>query len=195
MEFFREEKVVLFRVVYYGPGLCGKTTNLNQIFSRLMPEEKLSQEILEIPTQTDKTLMFECLPMAAGTISGNTVKVMLNTVPGQVHYQASRKLILKGADGVVFVADSQRSMQEQNQISLSEMKIYMKSLNLEKKPIVLQYNKQDLPDAMDVEEMDRDLQGEVESPSFAASAISGTGVMETMNTILKMAKSEAKKNR
>ncbi len=195
MEFFKEEKVVLFRVVYYGPGLCGKTTNLIQIFSRLMPDEKLSQSILEIPTQTDKTLTFECLPMSAGTISGNAVKVQLYTVPGQVHYQASRKLILKGADGVVFVADSQRSMQEQNQISLSEMKIYMKSLNLDKKPIVLQYNKQDLPDAMDFEEMERDLQGEVETPSFAASAISGTGVMETMNTILQMAKSEAKKNR
>lgn len=195
MEYFKDEKVVLFRIVYYGPGLCGKTTNLHQIFSRLQPSERLSQSILEIPTQTDRTLTFDCLPMSAGTINGNTVKLQLFTVPGQVHYQASRKLILKGADGVVFVADSQRSMQEQNQISISEMKIYMKSMNIGDSPIVLQYNKQDLPDAMDFEEMERDLQGERESPSFNASAISGTGVMETMNTIVKLVKSKVKKNR
>jgi signal recognition particle receptor subunit beta len=186
METLQNEKSVLFKIVYYGPGLCGKTTNLQQIFARLKPEQKLTQSIIEIPTQTDQTLSFDFMPLSVGKIGSYTVKLSFYTVPGQVHYQASRKLILQDADGVVFVADSQPAIRQQNRQTLSEMKNYLKAQNLGEIPMVLQFNKRDLTNVMSVEEMARDLQGEREAPWFEAAAIEGIGVMETMQTIIRM---------
>ncbi len=182
MRIFQNEKTVIFKIVYYGPGLCGKTTNLQQVFARLQPEQKLSPEIIEIPTQTDKTLTFDFLPLTVGKIGAFKVKFSFYTVPGQVHYQASRKLILQDVDGLVFVADSQNEMRDENIRTLEEMNGFLKAQRLEDVPVVLQFNKRDLSNVMTVQEMAKDLQLHDE-PWFQASALTGEGVMETMRTI------------
>ena len=185
MEIIRDEKAVLFKIVYYGPGLCGKTTNLQQIFEKLKPEQRLTQEIMTIPTQTDKTLTFDFMPLTIGKLGSYTVKLSFYTVPGQVHYQASRKIILQDVDGLVFVADSQVSMREENVKTLREMKEFLHAQGSENIPLVLQLNKRDLSGVMTVDAMLRDLQNGDE-PFFAAAAIDGEGVMETMQTVVRM---------
>lgn len=185
MEIFQNEKAVLFKIVYYGPGLCGKTTNLQQVFRRLQPEQRLSDEIMEIPTQTDKTLTFDFMPLTIGKLGVYTVKLSFYTVPGQVHYQASRKLILQDVDGLVFVADSQAAMRDENIRTLSEMNDFLKAQGSENIPLVLQFNKRDLHETMNVQELAKDLQ-QNDEPWFEASALTGEGVMETMQTIVRM---------
>lgn len=185
MEINRQDKTVHFKIVYHGVGLGGKTTNLHSIFERVRPEQKLSQEIMEIPTQEDKTLSFDIMPLTIGSIRGYTALFSFYTVPGQVHYKNSRKLILEGVDGVVFVADSQVMMREENKRMLAELKDFLKERNYKDVCLALQFNKRDLPGIMDVEMMTQDLL-ENDEPFFEASAVNGTGVMETMQTIVQM---------
>lgn len=185
MQIHREDKTIHLKIVYHGVGLGGKTTNLHQIFNRVRPEQKLSQEIMEIPTQEDKTLTFDIMPLTIGSIRGYTAQFSFYTVPGQVHYINSRRLILEDVDGVVFVADSQPAMREENKRMLAELKGFLKQMNYSDVALALQFNKRDLPNVMSVELMAQDLL-ENDEPYFEASAISGTGVMETMQTIVQM---------
>ena len=187
MEINYGDKSILFKVVYHGPGLCGKTTNLQEIFRRSRPEQRLSQSILEIPTTEDKTLTFDLLPMNIGQIRGLTATFSFYTVPGQVHYKKSRELILQGVDGVVFVADSQPEMRDENIRMLGELKGYLHTMNLPDTPIVTQFNKRDLPGVMDVGLMKKDLLEKVDDLYYEAIALDGTGVMETMETVVRLA--------
>lgn len=182
MNYNRDNKTIHVKIVYHGPGLCGKTTNLQQIFARVRPDQKLSQAIMEIPTQEDKTLSFDLMPLSIGSIKGYTATFSFYTVPGQVHYQTSRKLILEDVDGVVFVADSQRQLRDENLRMLDELK---KTINNPEVPIVFQFNKRDLPDIMDVETMKADLLEENE-PYYEAIATHGEGIIETYQTIVNL---------
>ena len=143
------------KIVYYGPGLCGKTTNLQFIYSKTNPD--LKGKMISLATETERTLFFDFLPLALGQIRGFKTRFHLYTVPGQVFYDASRKLILKGVDGVVFVADSQIERMEANLESMDNLKINLleQGFELEKVPFVIQYNKRDLPNAAPLEEMRR----------------------------------------
>ena len=143
------------KIVYYGPGLCGKTTNLQHIYTKTNPE--LKGRMISLATETERTLFFDFLPLALGEIRGFKTRFHLYTVPGQVFYDASRKLILKGVDGVVFVADSQIERMEANLESMDNLRINLKDqgYELEKIPFVVQYNKRDLPNAAPLHEMRR----------------------------------------
>src|SRR5262250_3420388 len=152
------------KIVYYGPGLCGKTTNLQYIYNKTNPETK--GKLISLSTETDRTLFFDFLPLSLGEIRGFKTRFHLYTVPGQVFYDASRKLILKGVDGVVFVADSQVERMEANIESL------------EKLPYVIQYNKRDLPNAAPLDEL-RQLLNPTRVVEFPAVASSGEGVFDT----------------
>ncbi len=180
------------KVVYYGPGLCGKTTNLQFIHQNL--PETVKGKMLSLATKTDRTLFFDFLPLALGQIRGFKTRFHLYTVPGQVFYDASRKLILKGVDGVVFVADSQVERMEANLESLDNLKINLgeQGYELDKIPYVMQYNKRDLPNAAPLEEMQRLLNptGAVE---FEACAMSGKGVFETLKAVAKGVLTDLKK--
>lgn len=170
---------VTVKLVYYGPGLCGKTTNLEKIYGNPKLENK--GKMISMSTETDRTLFFDFMPMELGTIAGQKVRVQLYTVPGQVFYDATRKLVLRGADGVVFVADSQESMRESNIDSLENLRanLRLNRLDPEKVAIVLQYNKRDLPGVSTVEDMNEYLNpGNL--PIVEASAINGTGVTATL---------------
>src|SRR5260370_9060669 len=170
---------VTVKLVYYGPGLCGKTTNLEKIYGNPKLENK--GKMISMATETDRTLFFDFMPMELGTIGGQKVRVQLYTVPGQVFYDATRKLVLRGADGVVFVADSQASMRESNLDSLENLRTNLRinRIDPEKVALVLQYNKRDLPNVASVEEMNEDLNpGNV--PAVEASAIQGTGITRTL---------------
>ena len=170
---------VTVKLVYYGPGLCGKTTNLEKIYSN--PKLDNKGKMISMSTETDRTLFFDFMPMELGTIAGQKVRVQLYTVPGQVFYDATRKLVLRGSDGVVFVADSQQSMHESNLDSLENLRTNLKlnRIDPEKIAMVFQYNKRDLPNVDTVEEMTEYLH-----PGSAAvveaSAISGVGVTATL---------------
>lgn len=170
------------KVVYYGPGLCGKTTNLEYIHKSL--PEKTKGKMLSLATQTDRTLFFDFLPLDLGTVKGMKTRIQLYTVPGQVFYDATRKLVLKGADGVVFVVDSQKEMLESNLESWENLKQNLKenSLEIESIPIVLQYNKRDLPNVMSIKDLNRKL-NDVNAPHFEAVALTGEGVQETLKGI------------
>lgn len=178
------------KIVYYGPGRCGKTTNLEQIFKTY--HKQISGEMVSINTEGDRTLFFDFLPLGLGKIKGCDVRVQLYTVPGQVQYASTRKLVLRGVDGVVFVADSFRVRREKNMLSLQDLQKNLKEygLNILKIPLVLQYNKRDLADQdiplMPVEVMERDLNRQLKVPSFAASAVNGNGVGETLKECLKL---------
>lgn len=170
------------KIVYYGPGRSGKTTNLLQIHSRI-PETRKG-EMVSLATETDRTLFFDFLPVDLGTISGFRTRLQLYTVPGQVYYDATRKLVLRGADGVVFVADSQPELFEENVESLLNLKQNLKDQEVDPSgiPLVLQYNKRDLPGAVPLAQLDRALNpGGV--PVFEAAALSGNGVFETLRSI------------
>jgi signal recognition particle receptor subunit beta len=173
------------KVVYYGPGLCGKTTNLQFIYGHTSQESR--GEMVSLETETDRTLFFDLLPIDVGSIAGFNTRIQLYTVPGQVFYNTTRKLVLKGVDGVVFVADSQRPMLQANLDSLRNLQINLEEMNLtaETMPIVLQYNKRDLPDVCSIEEMEQALNPHG-WPSFGASAVSGQGVFETLKGISKL---------
>ncbi len=173
------------KVVYYGPGLCGKTTNLQWIFDHTSNDSR--GEMVSLATETDRTLFFDLLPIDVGSIAGFSTRIQLYTVPGQVFYNTTRKLVLKGVDGVVFVADSQRPMLQANIESLHNLEenLAEMGLSLDTIPVVLQYNKRDLPGICSVEELDQALNRN-SWPSIESSAINGTGVFETLKMVSKM---------
>jgi signal recognition particle receptor subunit beta len=181
------------KIVYYGPGLCGKTTNLQYIYRRTNPEHK--GKLISLATETERTLFFDFLPLALGDIRGFKVRFHLYTVPGQVFYAASRKLILKGVDGVVFVADSQLERMDANIESVEDLKINLaeQGYQLERLPFTIQYNKRDLPSAVPVEEINHAVNFNG-VPWFEAVAPKGTGVFETLKTVAKLVLMELKKN-
>jgi mutual gliding-motility protein MglA len=170
------------KVVYYGPGLCGKTTNLHWIYDKTSSGSR--GEMVSLETETDRTLFFDLLPIDVGQIAGFNTRIQLYTVPGQVFYNTTRKLVLKGVDGVVFVADSQRAMIEANVQSFKNLEenLAEMGLSVDSVPLVLQYNKRDLSDIVPVDELDRSL-NRGGWPSFEAVAIRGTGVFETLKGI------------
>lgn len=173
------------KVVYYGPGLCGKTTNLEFIHKNL--PEKTRGKMLSLATQTDRTLFFDFLPIDLGSIKGMKTRVQLYTVPGQVFYDATRKLVLKGADGIVFVVDSQKEMLNSNLESWQNLKQNLSENNLDinSLPIVIQYNKRDLPNVLPVKQLNSKI-NDVKAESYEAVAISGVGVQETLKGIAKL---------
>ena len=181
------------KIVYYGPGLCGKTTNLLYIYKKTNPESK--GKMISLATETERTLFFDFLPLALGNIKGFKVRFHLYTVPGQVFYDASRKLILRGVDGVVFVADSQIERMEANIESMDNLRRNLKEqgFNLDTIPFTVQYNKRDLPNVVPVEEMNRVLNPR-HVPHFEAVAPNGKGVFETLKEIAKLVILEIKKN-
>ena len=175
-------KEITAKIVYYGPGRCGKTTNLQYVFSRL-PEERRGK-IVSLATEKDRTLFFDFLPLDVGPISGFQTRFQLYTVPGQVYYNATRRLVLQGADGVVFVADSQKSLMDENRESLDNLRDNLSSwgMTLEELPLVFQYNKRDLPDLALPSELARLL--DVGSrPAFEGVAVQGRGVLDTLRAI------------
>ncbi|ORJ61292.1 gliding-motility protein MglA [Geothermobacter hydrogeniphilus] len=180
------------KIVYYGPGLCGKTTNLQYIYQKTDPSAK--GKMISLATETERTLFFDFLPLALGEIRGFKTRFHLYTVPGQVFYDASRKLILKGVDGVVFVADSQEERLDANIESLENLKdnLEEQGYQLEKLPFVVQYNKRDLPNLTSVEEL-RELLNPDAVPDFEACATTGEGVFETVKAVAKQILLELKK--
>jgi len=180
------------KIVYYGPGLCGKTTNLQYIYTKTNPDVK--GKMISLATETERTLFFDFLPLALGQIRGFKTRFHLYTVPGQVFYDASRKLILKGVDGVVFVADSQIERMEANVESLENLRINLQEqgYELDKLPYVIQYNKRDLPNAAPLEELSKLLNAKG-APEFEACATTGTGVFETLKAVAKGVLSDLKK--
>jgi signal recognition particle receptor subunit beta len=167
------------KIVYYGPGLCGKTTNIQWIFEQANPEKR--GKLVSLATETDRTLFFDFLPLDMGTVKGFKVRFHLYTVPGQVFYDASRKLILRGCDGMIFVADSQRQRMEANIESIANLATNLKEngFDIRSIPYVLQLNKRDMPTAAPAEEMERLLRFRNE-PMIEAVANQGTGVIETL---------------
>jgi len=181
------------KIVYYGPGLCGKTTNLQYIYRRTNPDQK--GKLISLATETERTLFFDFLPLSLGDIKGFKIRFHLYTVPGQVFYAASRKLILKGVDGVIFVADSQIERMESNMESLDDLKINMaeQGYELEKLPFAVQYNKRDLPNVVPVADMDK-LLNYRNVIWFEAVAVTGKGVFETLKAVAKQVLFELKKH-
>jgi hypothetical protein len=170
------------KIVYYGPGLCGKTTNLQHIYEKTNPQAK--GKMISLATETERTLFFDFLPLALGEVRGFKIRFHLYTVPGQVFYDASRKLILRGADGLIFVADSQAERREANLESIDNLaqNLVEHGLSLDSVPFVIQYNKRDLPNAVAVEELSAELNPR-RVPEFEANARSGEGVFETLKAL------------
>jgi hypothetical protein len=181
------------KLVYYGPGLCGKTTNLHYIYKKTNPDAK--GKMISLATETERTLFFDFLPLALGEIRGFKTRFHLYTVPGQVFYDASRKLILKGVDGVIFVADSQLERMESNIESLDNLRINLREqgYELDNLPYVIQYNKRDLPQIAPVDEMKK-LLNPTDVPDFEACAVTGIGVFDTLKAVAKQVLFELKKN-
>ena len=178
-------KEVQIKIVYVGPGRGGKTTNLEYIFKKI--RHRILSDMVSIKTHGDRTLFFDFLPFDLGQIQGYKIKTQLYTVPGQIKYNATRKLVLKGVDGVVFVADSMTVMREKNIIAFENLAENLAFYNIDmfdNFPIVLQYNKRDLADngvpLMEIETMDGELNSKLKAPSFAASAVSGENVIPTV---------------
>jgi len=182
------------KIVYYGPGLCGKTTNLQFIYQKTAPDAK--GKMISLATETERTLFFDFLPLSLGEIRGFKTRFHLYTVPGQVFYDASRKLILKGVDGVVFVADSQEERIDANIESLENLRINLKEqgYDLDKLPYIIQYNKRDLPGAMTVEELRSELNS-TNVPEYEACATTGEGVFETLKAVAKLILIDLKKGK
>jgi len=180
------------KIVYYGPGLCGKTTNLQYIYNKTNPDAK--GKMISLATETERTLFFDFLPLALGEIRGFKTRFHLYTVPGQVFYDASRKLILKGVDGVVFVADSQIARMEANIESMENLRTNLaeQGYSLDKLPYVIQYNKRDMPSIAPVEEL-RSVLNPNGVPDFEAVAPQGNGVFDTLKAIAKLVLTELKR--
>ena len=175
-------KEITCKIVYYGCGRCGKTTNLQYIYSKI-PQIKRSS-MVSLATEKDRTLFFDFLPLDLGDIAGYKTRVQLYTVPGQVFYNSTRKLVLQGADGVVFVADSQLDLWQENLESVHNLRDNLDMLGMDpyKVPLVMQYNKRDLPNIIPVAEMDKGLKYR-QVPSFEAVATRGIGVFDTLKAI------------
>ncbi len=178
------------KLVYYGPGRCGKTTNLEYIYKTY--KKQVSGDMVSINTEGDRTLFFDFLPIGLGKIKGCDVRVQLYTVPGQVKYKSTRKLVLKGVDGIIFVADSLEVRREKNMLSLKDLQQNLKDygMSIFKIPLILQYNKRDLGEEgipiMPVEQMEKELNSQLKVPTFSASALSGDGVGQTLTEGLKL---------
>ena len=181
---------VLVKLVYYGPGRGGKTTNLDYINQKF--KERIKTDMVSIKTHGDRTLFFDFLPVDIGKIKGFDIKIQLYTVPGQVKYNATRKLVLKGVDGIVFVADSQVEMREKNISSLNQMKENLASMNkdISKIPLVIQYNKVDLAEEgvplHDFDTLEADLNSDLKVPSFQGSAVTGYNVVDTLKKAISL---------
>jgi len=180
------------KIVYYGPGLGGKTTNLQYVYDKTAPAAK--GKMISLATETDRTLFFDFLPLELGSVRGFKTRFHLYTVPGQVFYDASRKLILKGVDGVIFVADSQDERMDANIESLNnlEQNLKLQGYDLMKIPYVLQVNKRDLPNVVSIEEMKKELLRKNE-PIVEAVAYTGVGVFDTLKAVAKQVLIELKK--
>ena len=180
------------KLVYYGPGLCGKTTNLHYIYAKTSPDAK--GKMISLATETERTLFFDFLPLSLGEIRGFKTRFHLYTVPGQVFYDASRKLILKGVDGVVFVADSQIERMEANLESADNLRVNLaeQGYDLAKVPYVVQYNKRDLPNVVALEEL-RSMLNPTRVPEYEAIAPTGVGVFDTLKAVAKLVLTELKK--
>ena len=180
------------KIVYYGPGLCGKTTNLQYIYNKTNPEAK--GKMISLATETERTLFFDFLPLALGETRGFKTRFHLYTVPGQVFYDASRKLILKGVDGVVFVVDSQIARMEANIESMENLQsnLVEQGYSLDKVPYVVQYNKRDMPAVASIEELRAELNPDG-VPEFPAVATTGEGVFETLKAVAKLVLTELKR--
>lgn len=178
------------KIVYYGPGRSGKTTNLEFIHKNYT--KQVAGKMISIDTHGDRTLFFDFLPLGLGKIRGCEIKAQLYTVPGQVQYRATRALVLKGVDGIVFVADSLKVRREKNMLSLKDLHENLKKqgIDIRRIPLVLQYNKRDLEKQgfplMPVEKMDHELNRQLKVPSFTASALTGEGVGNTLSRIMKL---------
>jgi mutual gliding-motility protein MglA len=181
------------KIVYYGPGLCGKTTNLQYVYAKTNPDAK--GKMISLATETERTLFFDFLPLSLGEIRGFKTRFHLYTVPGQVFYDASRKLILKGVDGVVFVADSQIERMEANLESVENLRVNLseQGYDLDKVPYVVQYNKRDLPNIATTEELRR-LLNPRNVPEYQAVAPTGVGVFDTLKAVAKQVLTELKRS-
>lgn len=183
-----KKKEIQAKIVYYGPGRCGKTSNLQYVFSKL--RNQIKSNMISVKTEGDCTLFFDYMPLDIGKVCGFDVKIQLYTVPGQVKYESTRKLVLKGADGVVFVADSREERRLKNRISLKSLhdnlKFYGK--NIFKIPLVIQYNKRDLAGSdiplLSIDALENDLNRQLKVPCFEASALSGDNVIPTLKSIM-----------
>ncbi len=180
------------KIVYYGPGLCGKTTNLQYIYNRTNPDAK--GKMISLATETERTLFFDFLPLSLGEIRGFKTRFHLYTVPGQVFYDASRKLILKGVDGVIFVADSQIDRTEANIESVENLRYNLQEqgYELDNLPYVVQYNKRDLPNVASIEEL-RELLNTTMAPDFEAVSTTGQGVFDTLKAVAKLVLTDLKR--
>ena len=182
--FNAKNRVIECKIVYYGPGRCGKTSNLEYIYKA--GKKYATSEMVSIETKGDRTLFFDFLPIGLGKIKGCDVKVQLYTVPGQQKYRSTRKMVLKNVDGVVFVADSLEVQRKENLVSLKDLQqnLAEQKMSIFKIPLVIQYNKRDLGEEgipiMPVELMERDLNSKLKAPSNPASALKGTGVGDTL---------------
>ena len=185
-------KEITMKVVYYGPGLSGKTTNLQYLHHTINSGTK--GKLVSLPTESDRTLFFDLLPINLGKIRDFSLRFQLYTVPGQVRYNATRKLLLKGADAVIFVADSQREMKEQNIESFKNMRenLIANNINPDEIPLILQYNKRDLPNILPIQELNKDLNEDSKYNYIEAIAIDGTGIEDTFQDITKMSVEEIK---
>jgi mutual gliding-motility protein MglA len=185
-----KKKEVQVKIVYYGPGRGGKTTNLEYINKKF--KSRIKSEMVTVKTYNDRTLFFDFLPFDIGMIKGYTIKIQFYTVPGQVKYNATRKLVLRGVDGIVFVADSMTLRQEMNIRSLENLRENLASFNkdLNSIPLVIQYNKRDLGKQgipiLPVENLEKDLNGTLKVPSFPASAVTGENIAATMKKIISL---------
>jgi signal recognition particle receptor subunit beta len=181
------------KIVYYGPGLCGKTTNIQWIFDQANPEKR--GKLVSLATETDRTLFFDFLPLDMGMVKGFKVRFHLYTVPGQVFYDASRKLILRGCDGIIFVADSQRARMEANIESIANLATNLKEngFDIRSIPYVLQLNKRDMPSAATIPEMEHLLRFRGE-PMIEAVANQGTGVIDTLKAAARQVLMELQRN-
>ena len=180
------------KIVYYGPGLGGKTTNLEHVYGKVSPDTR--GKLISLATETERTLFFDFLPVDLGTIRGFKTRFHLYTVPGQVYYNASRKLILKGVDGIVFVADSQIERMEANLESADNLRTNLaeQGYDLDKLPYVVQYNKRDLPNTATVDELHR-LLNPKGVPEFQAVAPTGVGVFDTLKAVAKLVLTELRR--
>lgn len=189
----RLQREINCKIVYYGPGLCGKTTNLDFIYNKTNPDHR--GKMIKLNTETERTLFFDFLPIALGEIRGFKTRFHLYTVPGQVFYEASRKLILKGVDGVIFVADSQEARMDANVESMEDLRNNLAEygMSLEKIPYVIQYNKRDAPSAAPIEEL-RALLNPSNVPEFEAIAPTGEGVFDTLKALAKLVLTELRRS-
>src|SRR4030043_865923 len=176
-------KELTIKIVYYGPGLSGKTTNLQYLHSLLDHERR--GKLLSLATEADRTLFFDFLPVDLGKIRDFTVRFQLYTVPGQVRYNATRKLVLKGADAIIFVADSQREIREQNIESLKNMRenLIANNINPDDIPLILQYNKRDLPGILSIDEMNKDLNEDIKYEYEESIPLHGLGLLQSFKDI------------